>query len=252
VEERLQDLPCPVCGAATDLLDVVDFNKSCREYEGEFLKLSGVPVYYAGCDACGFAFAPEIWAWDAAAFAEHIYNDDYVLVDPEYVDVRPDRSAQNLLNFFPRMDGRHLDYGGGNGRTSERLREAGWRSQSYDPFLDGPEQRPGETFDLVTALEVFERVASVDRLMQDIDALTHDQSVVLFSTQVSDGRIRRGERLGWWYAAPRNGHISLYSRDSLKRLGQRHGFAFGSFDDNYHLYCRQTVPAWAQALIKFG
>jgi hypothetical protein len=252
MQDRLQALPCPVCGTATDLLDVVDFNKTCHELHGQFFALSGIPIYYTGCDVCGFVFAPEIWAWEPEAFADLIYNEEYALLDPDYAEVRPDRSAQNVLNLFPKMSGVHLDYGGGNGRMSERLREAGWRSQSWDPFLDGPDTRPEGAFDLVTAFEVFEHVTSVERLMQDLDALTHESSVVLFSTQVSDGRLRRGERLSWWYAAPRNGHISLYSRESLKQLGARYGFNFGSFDDNYHLYCRNAAPPWAWHLINLA
>ena len=61
---------------------------------------------------------------------------------------------------------RHLDYGGGRGLLSDLLREKGWRSESYDPFVDrsvslqdlGP-------FDLVTAYEVFEHVPDVRRLV---------------------------------------------------------------------------------------
>jgi hypothetical protein len=39
---------------------------------------------------------------------------------------------------------------------------------------------------------------------------------VLFSTLLSDGEIVRGRPLRWWYAAPRNGHISLFSAQSLR------------------------------------
>ena len=88
--------------------------------------------------------------------------------------------------------------------------------------------------------------------MADLTGLTHSQSVILFTTLVSDGSIRRGSRLSWWYAAPRNGHISLYSRESLSRLGQQHGFGFGSFDDNWHLFCWPDVPAWARHIVKPG
>jgi hypothetical protein len=32
---------CPVCRGATDLFDVVDFNKNCEEARGVYLPLSG-------------------------------------------------------------------------------------------------------------------------------------------------------------------------------------------------------------------
>ena len=120
---------------------------------------------------------------------------------------------------------------------------------SYDPLINGDDRRPKQKFDLITAFEVFEHVPSVRRLMADLAGLAHSESVILFTTQVSDGRIRRGERLSWWYAAPRNGHISLFSRESLRLLGQQHGFGFGSFDDNWHLFCTPAVPEWARRLV---
>jgi len=244
---------CPICSGETELLDVVDFNKTCRENEGVFFDLCGKPIYYSICTSCGFAFAPEMHQWSRDEFVERIYNDDYIAVDPEYAETRPQRGADSLMAIFPDASGiGHLDYGGGAGILSARLRQAGWRSQSYDPLVDGDDRLPARTFDLVTAFEVFEHVPSVAQLMADLTSLTHSQSVILFTTLVSDGSIRRGSRLSWWYAAPRNGHISLYSRESLSRLGQQHGFGFGSFDDNWHLFCRPDVPAWARHIVKPG
>jgi hypothetical protein len=60
------------------------------------------------------------------------------------------------------------------------------------------------------------------------------------------------QRLSWPYVAPRNGHISLYSRESLVRLANRYHFGFGSFNDNAHLFWRKTVPAWARSVIEAG
>ena len=38
---------------------------------------------------------------------------------------------------------------------------------------------------------------------------------MLFSTALSDGGLARNQRLRWWYASPRNGHISLFSHRSV-------------------------------------
>jgi hypothetical protein len=73
--------------------------------------------------------------------------------------------------------------------------------------------------------------------------------VILFSTWLSDDHIRPHERLTWWYAAPRNGHISLYSRQSLAILATDHGFHLGSFDQIYHALWRE-IPAWAAHLFQ--
>jgi 2-polyprenyl-6-hydroxyphenyl methylase/3-demethylubiquinone-9 3-methyltransferase len=80
---------CPVCRGATDLFDVVDFNKNCEEARGVYLPLSGRPIYYRRCQQCAFTFAPEFRKWSDEDFLRDIYNDRYIDVDPDYVTTRP-------------------------------------------------------------------------------------------------------------------------------------------------------------------
>lgn len=243
---------CPVCHRKCQLLDVVDFNKSCEEPKGKFLSLSGVPVYYASCGNCGFCFAPEISKWSLDEFAEKIYNNQYIFVDPEYLETRPLANANILLNMFKGFPPsvRHLDYGGGNGILVEFLRESGWNSISYDPFvnMDICINQLGK-FDLITAFEVFEHVPDIQLLMSHLHSLLSPNGLVLFSTLISDGNIRPNERLSWWYASPRNGHISLFSRRSLGIIAQNNGFNFASFSVGFHVFFTK-VPAWFSHIIR--
>lgn len=242
---------CPVCSAACSLLDVVDLNKSCEEQRGKRLLLAGVPIYYALCGACGFCFAPQMHVWPLDKFEALIYNDDYVLVDPDHLNVRPRANA--LRSMFPNASGiRHLDYGGGRGLLAKLLRESNWQSASYDPFVDRT-TRPAQLgeFELITAFEVFEHVPDVQALMSDLRSLLSTDGLILFSTLLSDGKINPEQRLGWWYASPRNGHISLFSRKSLAILAQNSGFNFGSFSDGFHVFFR-VVPPWAAHIIQTG
>jgi hypothetical protein len=237
---------CPVCQGPATLFDVVDFNRTCPAPGLSQPPLSGIPIYYSRCGDCGFLFAEEMHRWPVERFMERVYNDDYVLYDPEYVQVRPAANADFLLTHFPGGSFTHLDYGGGNGLLSRTMREGGWPSVSYDPLIDA--ERPEGPFDFVTSFEVFEHVPDVHRLMRDLAALTGDSSVILFSTATSDGVVTPGARLTWDYAGPRNGHISLFSQRSLKVLAQQYGYAFGSFNNNIHCFVR-TVPGWASHLI---
>lgn len=248
----LKPVNCPICRAAAPLHDVVDLNKSCEEARGKYLPLDGTPVYYALCGGCGFCFAPELMRWDLDTFAARIYNDGYAAIDPDYADVRPRSNAQHLHQLFGarRSSIRHLDYGGGNGRLSDALRHQGWSSQSYDPFVQrnvavGSLGR----FELVTAYEVFEHVPDVNQLMTELKGLLADNGVLFFTTLLSDGQIKPNTRLGWWYASPRNGHISLFSRKALELVARQHGFNFGSASAGLHLMYRQ-VPPWASDIIK--
>jgi SAM-dependent methyltransferase len=245
-------LPCPVCGGSSALLDVVDFNKSCEELRGHFLAMAGIPIYYALCDQCGFCFAPEFAEWALEDFAAKIYNNEYTDVDPDYASARPRANAENLLAMLGDrgIEIRHLDYGGGSGLLSDLLRDSGWQSRSYDPFVDHqvhPESLG--KFDLVTAYEVFEHVSNVRKLASDLSALLAHDGIILFSTLLSDGNLGPRQRLTWWYASPRNGHISLFSRSSLATLGAGEGFHFGSFSSGFHAFWR-NVPPWAAQIVR--
>jgi SAM-dependent methyltransferase len=250
-DEALRRLTCPVCGAPAVLLDVVDFNKSCEEARGRFLPLSGIPVYYALCGDCSFCFAPELYKWTLEEFSTRIYNDDYLQVDPDYLETRPRASLEHLTQLLGDTcrDIRHLDYGGGHGLLSDLLRDAKWDSSSYDPFVDRDKHlHELGKFDLVTAYEVFEHVPDAPQLISDLAGLLRDDGVILFSTLVSDNYIAPSQRLTWWYAAPRNGHISLFSKKSLYLLGQREGFNFGSLSPILHSYWK-AVPPWARRFL---
>ena len=242
---------CPICSGKCPLLDVVDFHKTCVDPTGAFKTLSGIPVYYAMCEGCGFCFAPALAAWPLEEFEQKIYNEQYTLVDPEHGAVAGHELAANLQATFTALPAgfRHLDYGGGNGLLSQVLRDTGWNSTSYDPFLDKDARSEAlGQFDLITAFEVFEHVPDVQQLVTSLRALMKPDGVVLFSTLLSDGNIRRGERLSWWYASPRNGHISLFSRMSLGLLASRHKLNFRSNSPGLHvLYDR--LPDWARPIL---
>ena len=106
-------------------------------------------------------------AWTPADFARRIYNDDYVLVDPDYRETRPRANADHLIALFGDHSNLvHLDYGGGQGLLSDMLRDSGWKSESFDPFGGGDIDPSGCCrFDLVTAYEVFEHVSDVRDLV---------------------------------------------------------------------------------------
>jgi SAM-dependent methyltransferase len=247
-----QSVDCPICGGASALHDVVDFSKSCEEPKGKFAPLSGLPIYYRLCNVCMFCFAPEMCAWPPERFAAEVYNEGYAWFDPDYESARPMANAQELASAFKGHEGeiRHLDYGGGNGLLSRLMRERGFNSASYDPFVDTDVDLAdlGE-FDLITAYEVFEHAPDVHALMANLMALRRENGVLLFTTLLNDGQIAPNQRLSWWYAAPRNGHISLYSQASLARLAERYGLRFGSFNVGVHAML-QTSPTWAQHLLR--
>lgn len=245
--EHTADHTCPICGTPADLYDVVDFNKNCMEGAGVHLPLSGVPIYYRRCGACEYTWAPEFSGWGDEDFLNHIYNEDYVRVDPDYLTARPKSNAGIVEQLFGqhREQIRHLDYGGGNGGLSAILKQLGWDSTSYDPFPgDGQTVESLGQFNLITSFEVFEHVPDPNVLMANLRPLMGEECLVLFSTMASDGNIPPNGRLNWWYASPRNGHISLFSLRSLGLLAEKNGLGFRTFNGATHCFFT-TLPSWA-------
>lgn len=243
---RKRPLPCPVCGSASPFLESLDLNKSCADTAQPAFPHSGHAVHYHLCASCGFCFAPEMMQWTEDDLGTKIYNDQYIKADPDYVEKRPDDYATTLPKVFPWVDSslRHLDFGGGDGRMSRKLCEAGWNSQVYDPFgangrLTEPPTGP---FDLITAIEVFEHAQNPHQTMARLVSLLAPDGIIFFSTCVSDGENLATNGLKWRYAAPRNGHISLYTRDALKTLGRQHGLFCTSLSDYTHLYSTPKTP----------
>jgi SAM-dependent methyltransferase len=136
------------------------------------------------------------------------------------------------------------------GLMSDLLQGAGWNSRSYDPFVDVDVSLDDlGKFDLITSFEVFEHVPDSTRLIADLASCLADEGIIYFSTLLNEGNVAPRQRLSWWYASPRNGHVSLYSKESLYRLGAREGLNFGSLSEGLHVFWRR-VPQWAQHLFQ--
>jgi 2-polyprenyl-6-hydroxyphenyl methylase/3-demethylubiquinone-9 3-methyltransferase len=222
---------CKICGSASEPFDVVDFGKTCNTLNAYPWGLQGVPVYYSRCLACGFIYTRFCDGFSPDEWRGRIYNEQYAEVDPDYAEVRPEANARFIQWLLMGLRGSTigLDFGGGSGRTAQLLRSRGWRFDCYDPFGTSTliDAHAGH-YNVATALEVFEHVPDpVAALASILEKTTGGKLLLLIGTGVSDGNVDESRRLSWWYAAPRNGHISLFSRASLDILARR--FALNHF-----------------------
>lgn len=238
---------CKVCGCPSPLFGVVDFHKSCIEAQGRRLSLSGIPIYYRRCTACRFVFTDAFDTWSEQEFLEHIYNENYVAVDPDFVEVRPSLNAQAIGLAFAasRSAIRILDYGGGTGRMAELLREQGFSATTYDPFSIH-NQLPSCRFDLVTCLEVAEHAPFPAQTIASMNSLLNEDGAILFSTLLQPDNFD-ALGLNWWYAGPRNGHVSLYTSEALAQLFAAHRMRVTSLSEGLHFAYRE-VPTFAAHL----
>ncbi len=231
------------------------FAKTCHANKYPFgLRL--IPVAYRKCERCGFIFTSFADSFTGEQWRRFIYNDEYIQADPEYLEDRPRKNARELAIFLAgkKKTTLALDYGGGNGLTARLMRERGWAFDSYDPF-GNVEMEAGRSrrYDFCSAIEVFEHtpdpVASLNELL---GLCSPNRLIIYVGTSVHDGVVSSASRLSWWYAAPRNGHISLFSRESLRLLAARHDLTYTQFNRGTHLFTRGPSRPAALAFLALG
>jgi SAM-dependent methyltransferase len=242
---------CKICGELAPVYGEVDFNKSCHEIAGTVLARSRVMIAYNRCSECEFLFSVSFDNWTKQDFLEKIYNDQYVMVDPDYTSDRPASNAGFLSRLFGMRKATLsvLDYGGGNGTLAQSLRTSGFRSaDTYDPLVVEFSGMPNGRFAVVSSFETLEHTPDPLGAIQEMGKLVDDPGIVVFSTMVQPSDFN-SQGLNWWYVGPRNGHISIFSRKSLSAAWNRFGFTLGSFNDNFHVAFRKA-PDFAKHLFR--
>jgi len=234
-------LSCKICDGGAELYGVVDFHKSCKvDYR---VPVAGVPIYYRRCAACGFLFTDAFDDWSEDQFKTHIYNDAYLAFDPDYQTARPSADASVVTQIFGERKGslKVLDFGGGNDTLCTTLRANGFATAvTYDPMVPEYAVRPEGKFDVVTCFETLEHLPDPIGGIARIIECVAEPGIILYSTLTQPADI---DRLGlsWWYVGPRNGHISIFTKQALVMAWARHGYRNISLNDGTHIACR-TLP----------
>ena len=236
--------PCKICGGAATLFGVVDFHKSCEEVRGARFALSGVTIYYRRCADCKFLFTDAFDNWSIEDFKTYIYNDEYKLVDPDYQSTRPRGNADTVARLWGPIKEETcvLDYGGGNDTFCSVLRENGFPvAVTYDPMVPEYAQRPPGKFNLVTCFETVEHLPDPAAGIATMLECAAEPGLIFFTTCVQPADF---EQIGlhWWYVGPRNGHVSIFSKQALTTVWSRHGYKLASLTDNVHFAFRTLPP----------
>jgi hypothetical protein len=237
---------CKLCGSPALFFDVVDFNKSTGGYA---FGPSGINVPWHRCDVCGFLFTPFFDNWSPEHFAQFIYNEDYVLVDPDYLSARPKGMAVHIARLLCGFEGvRILDYGSGTNLLGQDLREFGFAHvESYDPF-SSPTRPPGP-FDLITCVEVIEHSPSPLAILADMRSFLVEDGCILIGESLQPADIDH-IRCGWWYVAPRNGHVSTFAARTFATLAERTGLIFHRGAGHRHML--RAGERFAELAARFG
>jgi len=234
---------CKICGTTAKFFGCVDFNKNCESVKPTYLPSADVPITYKKCSQCGFLFSSDFDKWGHEDFKKFIYNDNYIVVDPDYTKIRPEVNALRIQKFLSgsKRDIAILDYGGGNGRFAKSLRQRGFYCAStFDPFTLEFAEPPQLKFDIITCFETLEHVPKPLEVIGEICSFLKPNGMVIFSTQLQNSDfIKQG--LEWWYVSPRNGHISIFSASALEIAWNRFGVKVTSVNEFLHFGSKAEV-----------
>jgi SAM-dependent methyltransferase len=237
-------LSCKICNAPAELYGVVDFSKSANP--DVTTPLAGVPVYYRRCAACGFLFTDAFDDWDHDQFKTHIYNEGYRAFDPEYEFKRPNTNANMIVQLFEARKSkvRLLDFGGGNDALCRVLRAAGFPvAITYDPMVPEHATRPDGKFDVITCFETVEHVPDPVATFAKMAECAAEPGVIIYSTVTQPDDFDK-QGMSWWYVGPRNGHISLFTKQALTAAWTRLGYNHISLNHGTHIAFRTLPEGW--------
>jgi SAM-dependent methyltransferase len=227
---------CKICHAQAPLYGVIDFNDIHGRHNLN-MPLSGYAIYYHRCPECGLIYTNAFDDWTEEDFATHVYNDDYIHIDPDFPQKRPQQNADFLIeNFADLASWKMLDFGCGSNRLVNLLKERGITATGWDPFYPSGDM-PTEKFDFIVNFEVMEHTPDPLKTVSLInDLLDERDGKCFFTTLNNNGREKQG--MHDWYILPRGGHVTYYSRKALDILFNRFNMRVYHMSEGLHLAFR--------------
>ncbi|GAN97452.1 hypothetical protein Geu3261_0185_004 [Komagataeibacter europaeus NBRC 3261] len=231
-----QDRKCKICGSKSPFFDVVDFNKYCGQHLRYISDISGIEVSYFKCESCDFLFTDFCDHWTKEDFKSFIYNNDYIIVDPEYLEIRPAYTADNMAALLAGYENlRIIDYGSGSGGFSKEMIKRGFSQvKNYDPFSSPT--LPDGRFNVTCLFEVIEHSPTpIDTLKSILTDILSPSGIIILTQTVQPENIDE-IRGSWWYIGPRNGHISTYSEQTFNIICKILDMKYYKLRDGYYVF----------------
>ncbi len=220
---------CKICNQGTAVI-------------GAGLVLGRYHTEYLRCSHCGFVQTDEP-VWLPEAYSNAITGSDLGLVRRNLTLATVCSSMIPVL--FP--EGRRfVDYGGGYGLFVRLMRDAGFDFVRYDPLcqnlfaqgLDAEIPNHPE-YDLVTAFEVFEHLASP---LADIAMMLKFGRSIFFSTELIAPSPPSVDT--WPYYGLEHGqHIAFYSLRTLQIIADTFDLHLYTNAQSLHLLTERQIPA---------
>lgn len=230
---------CKICNSNTAQFGFIDAGRHCNLQHPQLIPTKRAANLYLRCNKCQFIFTSDYDHFTHEQWKNEIYNADYHRVDPPYEKIRPKNNARIIRQLInecsERKNPRILDYGSGSGVLKQEL-DGVFKIDSYDPYVEMVSDAPTEKFDLVFCSEVFEHVTDPHHTLASIKKLLLPEGIILFTTSIQPDEVT----VDWHYIAPRNGHVSIYSKDSLRHLLESYHLNYVMLNSEWHMASADT------------
>jgi 2-polyprenyl-6-hydroxyphenyl methylase/3-demethylubiquinone-9 3-methyltransferase len=114
---------------------------------------------------------------------------------------------------------------------------------TYDPMVPEHAGRPSGKFDLVTCFETLEHLPNpLDGIAKIVECVAEPGAVFYSTLTQPDDFDNHG--LSWWYVGPRNGHISIFTKQALAVAWGNYGFRTAPLSQGVHLAFRTLPSNW--------
>ncbi|WP_121353237.1 class I SAM-dependent methyltransferase [Flavisolibacter nicotianae] len=196
-------------------------------------------VSYYRCKDTGFIQTEEPY-WLNEAYSSAITKLDVGIVMRNENLIR---IAQPLLSRYFDHNALFLDYAGGYGLFTRMMRDRGFRFYHTDPYCqnifaeyqDLKELEEGTKFEVVTAFEVLEHLASP---VTEIGNILSYSDNFFFSTELVPPNVNKD----WWYFSFETGqHISFYTKEALHYIAKNFGREYYTDGRWLHLFTRKPL-----------
>lgn len=196
-------------------------------------------VAYHRCSGCGFLQTEEPY-WLDEAYQQAITGTDIGLVAR---NIKLAKVTRSLISLCFNPAGKFLDYAGGLGLFVRLMRDAGYDFHLYDRyckniFAKGLEGVQGESYELVTALEVLEHVHAP---LEEMELILNHSRNVLFSTELYPESMPAPD--DWWYFGLNHGqHVSFFTTRSLQIMAEKLSLRYYTDGVSIHLFTEKALP----------
>jgi hypothetical protein len=204
------------------------------------LVLNKYTVSYFKCENCGFIQTEKPF-WLKEAYSSAITAIDVGLV---YRNIQFSDFVPKILDISSSLNDSYIDYGGGYGLFVRIMRDKGYDFFLHDKYAENifakhfklKDYRKKTKFNALTSFEVFEHLINP---IEELEKMLELSDCIIFSTELQPS-ISINNPEDWWYFSPETGqHISFYTENSLKILGEKFNLHLYSNKYNLHIFSKK-------------